>query len=159
MMLLVTAFGLGLVFNAAPGPVSAETIRRGVGAGFRPALAVQIGSLAGDALWAVLGLAGVGLLVQLEALRAPMTIAGIAYLLWLAREAWRAGASEFTVNMDDPVARREKALRSGVLLSLTNPQNVAYWAAIGSALGAVGVQDPAAADYAAFFAGFMLASL
>lgn len=52
--------------------------------GFRPALAAQIGSLAGDALWAVLGLAGIGLLLQLEALRVPVGIAGALHLLWLA---------------------------------------------------------------------------
>ena len=54
------AFLLGLIFNAAPGAVFAETIRRGVDGGYRPALAVQIGSLAGDAAWALLGPAGIG---------------------------------------------------------------------------------------------------
>ena len=87
---LAAAFGLGLVFNAAPGPVFAETVRRGVGGGFRPALAVQIGSLTGDAVWAVLGLAGVGLLLQLHAVRYPVGIAGAIYLIWLAWESWRA---------------------------------------------------------------------
>ncbi len=53
------AFLLGLIFNAAPGAVFAETIRRGVDGGYQPALAVQIGSLAGDAAWAILGLAGI----------------------------------------------------------------------------------------------------
>jgi chemosensory pili system protein ChpE/L-lysine exporter family protein LysE/ArgO len=64
LSLFVAAFLLGLLFNAAPGAVFAETVRQGVRGGFRPALSVQLGSLAGDALWAVLGLAGVGLLVQ-----------------------------------------------------------------------------------------------
>ena len=59
LTLFTAAFLLGLVFNAAPGPVFAETVRRSLRGGFRPALAVQIGSLVGDALWAVLGLAGV----------------------------------------------------------------------------------------------------
>ena len=58
--LFISAFVLGLVFNAAPGAVFAETIRRGVCGGYRPALAVQIGSLVGDALWAILGLVGIG---------------------------------------------------------------------------------------------------
>jgi chemosensory pili system protein ChpE len=152
------AFGLGLVFNAAPGPVFAETVRRGVRGGFRPALAVQLGSLAGDAAWAVLGLAGVGVLAQLEAMRVPIGIAGIAYLLWLAFDAWRA-STEFAVDHTRREGHSRKALRSGVLLSLTNPQNIAYWAAMGSALGAVGVQQPTALHYASFFGGFMLSSI
>jgi chemosensory pili system protein ChpE/L-lysine exporter family protein LysE/ArgO len=45
------------------------------------------------------------------------------------------------------------------VLSLTNPQNVAYWAAIGTALGALGVQEPTASDYTTFFAGFMASSV
>ena len=159
LTLFAAAFLLGLVFNAAPGPVFAETVRRSLRGGFRPALAVQIGSLVGDALWAVLGLAGVGLLLQLELLRVPIGIAGVAYLLWLASDAWHASDSEWAASVARDSDVSHKALRSGVLLSLTNPQNVAYWAALGSALGAVGVPRPTAVDYSVFFAGFMLSSI
>ena len=62
--LLITAFLLGLIYNAAPGPVLAETIHRALIGGDRSVLAVQLGSLAGDALWAALGLVGVGHLRQ-----------------------------------------------------------------------------------------------
>jgi chemosensory pili system protein ChpE len=150
------AFGLGLLFNAAPGPIFAETVRRGIRDGFRSALAVQIGSIVGDAVWAVLGLMGVGLLLQLESLRLPIAIAGVAYLLWLAWEAWQESRRDFTVNAAGQT--RDKALKSGILLSLTNPQNVAYWAAMGSAIRAVGVTVPTPSDYAIVFTGFMLSS-
>ena len=159
LSVFAAAFGLGLVFNAAPGPVFAATLRHGVGGGFRPALAVQLGSLVGDALWAVLGLAGVGLLATLELLRLPIGIAGALYLLWLARDAWVASRLEFTLEGVDESESRDAALKSGMLLSLTNPQNIGYWAALGSALGAVGVHEPRSADYAVFFAGFMLSSV
>ena len=159
LSVFAAAFGLGLVFNAAPGPVFAATLRHGVRGGFRPALAVQLGSLVGDALWAVLGLAGVGLLATLESLRLPIGIAGALYLLWLARDAWVASRLEFTLEGVDESESRDAALKSGMLLSLTNPQNIGYWAALGSALGAVGVHEPRSADYAVFFAGFMLSSV
>ena len=67
--LFISAFLLGLIFNAAPGAVFAETVRQGVRGGYRPALGVQLGSLVGDALWAVLGLVGIGLLLLLDWLR------------------------------------------------------------------------------------------
>lgn len=156
--LFISAFLLGLIFNAAPGAVFAETIRQGVRGGYRPALAVQIGSLVGDALWAVLGLVGIGLLLQLEWLRWPIGVAGTLYLLWLARDSWRAAGVEFSLKGDAGVAQRS-ALRAGVLLSVTNPQNIAYWAALGSAMGAVGVHEPTVADYSVFFAGFMVSSV
>jgi chemosensory pili system protein ChpE/L-lysine exporter family protein LysE/ArgO len=158
LALFASAFALGLVFNAAPGAVFAETVRRGVRGGFRPALDVQLGSLVGDALWAVLGLAGVGLLMRLDTLRVPVAIAGIAYLLWLSLDAWRAAGREFELD-DGGGGERRGALRAGAMLSVTNPQNVAYWAAVGSALGAVGAFEPTAADHAVFFAGFMASSL
>ncbi len=156
--LFAAAFALGLVFNAAPGAVFAETIRQGVRGGYRPALAVQIGSLVGDALWAILGLVGIGLLLQLDWLRWPIGIVGTLYLLWLARDSWRAAGVEFSINGRD-VDTNKSALRTGALLSLTNPHNIAYWAALGSAMGAVGVHRPTTADYAVFFAGFMVSSV
>lgn len=158
--LFAAAFVLGLVFNAAPGAVFAETVRQGVRGGFRPAFAVQVGSLVGDATWAVLGLAGVGVLLQVEALRWPVGLAGVAYLAWLSWDAWRSASHEF--HLDTGGSSRtdaSRALRSGVTLSLTNPHNIAFWAALGSALGAVGVQQPTAADYGLFLSGFMASSV
>ena len=153
------AFGLGMLFNAAPGAIFAETVKVGVRGGFRPALAVQIGSLVGDVLWAVLGLAGIGLLLQLDALRVPIGLAGVAYLLWLSYDSWREAGTRFAVDARTSPNEVRRALRSGVLLSITNPQNIAYWAALGSALGAVGVAEPSIVDYGVFFAGFMAAAI
>lgn len=157
--LFFSALILGFVFNAAPGAVFAETIRQGVRGGFKPALAVQIGSLVGDALWAVLGLAGVGLLLQVEFLRFPIGIAGVLYLLWLASDAWQEANKELGAQAGRVVTYRREALRSGVLLSITNPQNIAYWAALGSAMGAVGIANPTASHYVVFFTGFMVSSV
>lgn len=159
LTLFFTALFLGFIFNAAPGAVFAETIRQGVRGGFKPALAVQIGSLAGDALWAVLGLAGVGFLLQLDFLRLPIGVASTLYLLWLAWDAWKEADKEFSVKAEQDIAYQQKALRSGILLSITNPQNIAYWAALGSAMGAVGIAEPTANHYLLFFAGFMVSSV
>jgi chemosensory pili system protein ChpE len=159
LTLFATAFALGLVLNAAPGPVFAETVRQGVRGGFRLALLVQLGSLAGDALWAISGLASVGLLWQLEPLRVPIGVAGVAYLLWLARDAWWAAQRELVSSVTPDGIRRRQALWSGGLLSLTNPQHLAYWVAIGSALGTIGLKQPTPGHYAVFFAGFMASSI
>ena len=158
-VLFVSAFFLGLVFNAAPGAVFAETVREGVRGGFSPALAVQLGSLVGDALWAVLGLAGVGLLLQLQYLQLPIGIVGVLYLLWLGYDSWSAASREFKVSYGKNQTQSRSALKRGILLSVTNPQNVAYWAALGSAMGALGVAEPLAVDYLIFFLGFMASSV
>jgi chemosensory pili system protein ChpE/L-lysine exporter family protein LysE/ArgO len=158
MTILFAAFLLGLVFNATPGAVFAETVRRGATGGFKAALAVQIGSLVGDATWAVLGLMGVGLLLQVDALKWPVGLVGAAYLIWLSWDSWKAASIAFSVNENQDEKARS-GLKSGVILSLTNPQNLAYWAALGSALGALGIADPGMQDYATFFSGFMIASV
>jgi chemosensory pili system protein ChpE len=159
LSLFISAFFLGLIFNAAPGAVFAETVRQGVRGGYRPAFAVQVGSLVGDALWAILGLVGVGLLLQLDMLRWPVGVAGVAYLLWLAWDSWKAASQEFHIDASAPSASRKTALRAGMLLSVTNPQNIAYWAAMGSAMGAVGIAAPQPLDYGIFFGGFMASSV
>lgn len=158
--LFAAAFVFGLIFNATPGAVFAETVRRGALGGFRNAFAVQLGSLVGDASWAVLGLLGIGLLLQIEALRWPLGLAGALYLLWLARDSWLSATR--LLESAEGLARLplvRESLRSGVLLSITNPQNIAFWGAIGGALGAAGVMQPDASDYVTFFSGFMSASI
>ena len=154
--LLGMAFLLGFIFNATPGAVFAETIRHGMSGGYRAALSVQFGSLVGDAAWAALGLAGIGLLLQADSLKIPVGIAGAGYLAWLAWDSWRASRSEAEIMVPNQGAR---AMRSGVVLSLSNPQNVAYWAALGSAFGALGISNPDRIDYTLFFLGFMGSSL
>jgi chemosensory pili system protein ChpE/L-lysine exporter family protein LysE/ArgO len=158
LSLLAMAFGLGLLLNAAPGPVFAETVRRGIGGGFRPALAVQAGSIGGDAAWAIVGLVSIGLLLQLDALRVPIGVAGSIYLVWLAVDSWRSSRHEFSLAAPGVKNHRE-GLTAGLLLSLTNPQHLAYWAAIGSALGSLGVTHPTFGHYAIFFAGFLASSV
>lgn len=86
-MVFISAFLFGVAFCLSPGAVLAETLRRGLLHGFRPALMVQVGSLAGDALWALLGLAGLTLLLAQDAVRVPLTLACAVYLAWLG---WRS---------------------------------------------------------------------
>jgi len=154
----VFAVGIGLAFNAAPGAVSAESLRRGVAGGFRPAFAVQVGSLVGDAVWAVLGLAGVAALLAVPAVRVPVALAGCVVLARLGIQAVRAAVRP----ADGPVApasTRRSALAAGASLSLGNPWNVVYWSgAAGAVTGVLGV-DAGPVALGVFLAGFMVSSL
>jgi chemosensory pili system protein ChpE/L-lysine exporter family protein LysE/ArgO len=159
LMLFASAFVLGLVFNAAPGGVCRNRAPR-CARRLSPCAGGAAGLLVGDASWALLGLAGIGLVMQVDALRWPIGLAGAAYLLWLSWDSWQAARTEHRLDASATAAATQKqALRRGMALSLTNPQNLAYWAAMGSALGAVGVTQPGASDYGLFFAGFMTSSL
>ncbi|WP_457788793.1 LysE family transporter [Pseudomonas sp. PL-6] len=154
----LAAMLLGFVFNAAPGAVFSETLRRGLRDGYRPALLVQIGSLVGDATWAALGLTGLALLLDSAQIRYPLTLASALYLAWLGYQSLR-DAHRPTQPSDDGQVAAGSAFAAGATLSLTNPQNIVYWAAMGGAMAAIGVAQPTPTHLAVFFAGFMVSSL
>lgn len=151
-----TAFVLGLAFCAPPGAVMAEAIRRGMQRGFRGALLTEIGSLAGDATWAGLALSGVAYLAASRPVSMVLTALGVALLFALAgralRDAW-AG----TVPAAHALARGGD-LAAGAALSLSNPQNIAFWLGMGGgAVAALGADRQQLLT--TFFAGFILACL
>jgi chemosensory pili system protein ChpE len=157
LAIFLAAMLFGLAFCASPGAVFSETLRRGLTGGFRSALLVQLGSLIGDAVWALIGLTGLVLLLTEEGVRLPLTIACAAYLAWLGvqglRDAWRPQAQE----TDHAPGRN--AFGAGALLSLSNPKNVVFWGALGSALAGIVEGTPSSQQMVVFFAGFMVASL
>ena len=152
------ALVFGFVFCLSPGAVLAETLRRGLLHGFTPALLVQVGSLVGDAVWAVIGLTGIALLIQQDAVRVPLTIACALYLAWLGvqslMDAWRLPQADST-----PAGSSKNALAVGAAISLANPKNIVYWGALGSALSGIVGATPSHGQTLMFFAGFMLASV
>ena len=158
MIFFIQAFILGLLFNAAPGVVFTETIKRGINGGFFPALYVQIGSLAGDAIWAILGLLGIGLLLNIDILKYPLSIIGIIYLIYLAYDSFISSNVKYEKIVVSK-SIKNNALKSGVFLSITNPQNIAYWAALGSSFGALGIAEPQTSHYFIFFFGFISSSI
>ncbi len=76
--LIITACVLSFVYSAAPGAVNTEAVRRGLQRGFVPSFLVQIGAVLGDLVWAMIGLAGVALLLQVLPVRIMLGIAGVA---------------------------------------------------------------------------------
>jgi threonine/homoserine/homoserine lactone efflux protein len=158
LSVFASALLLGLVFNAAPGAVFAESLRRGIAGGFAPAFAVQIGSLIGDFTWAILGLAGVAALFTLPHVETPLALAGAALLLWLGFQSLRDALSPIPA-FDPRAPRHGDAFAVGAALSLSNPMNVTYWAALGGTITALGVADPGWTAFAVFLAGFMASSL
>ncbi|NVZ22569.1 LysE family transporter [Pseudomonas costantinii] len=152
------ALVFGFVFCLSPGAVLAETLRRGLLHGFTPALLVQVGSLVGDAVWAVIGLTGIALLIQHDAVRVPLTVICALYLAWLGVrsliDAWHLPQVCST-----PASSGQNALAVGAAISLANPKNIVYWGALGSALSGIVGTTPTHGQTLMFFAGFMFASV
>lgn len=126
LAIFLAALLFGFAFNISPGAVFSETLRRGLTGGFRPALLVQLGSLIGDAVWALLGLTGLALLLGYEQVRMPLTLVCAAYLAWLGvqglRDAWNPPLAAENVG-----EQGRNAFGAGAAISLSNPKNLVYW--------------------------------
>ena len=146
---------IAISFSAPPGPVTMETIRRGLRGGFGPALRVQLGSIIGDVTWCSLALLGLAPLVQIVWVRAVLAVAGVGLLLTLGalgiRDAFRAPIVQST----EASGPRRGAFRSGMAISMANPMAVGYWLSVGGALVAAGVVGANGAQTASFITGFV----
>lgn len=157
IQLFLSALGLGLAYCATPGAVNAESLRRGVARGFWPALLVQLGSLIGDVLWALLALTGTAFLVQSGSARLVLGIAGGCFLLRLAwsalRDAWIGAEPQAA----ETAARGD--FLTGAFFSLTNPFAVAFWLGVGGGIIATTTAHPHLGTLALFMGSFTLGAL
>lgn len=156
---------MGIAFAAPPGIVTAETLRRGVARGFPAALAVQLGSLVGDAAYCLLALAGVAVLVQNPITQRALGLISVVFLLYLAITGiyaeLRTTHFDSTNRLsDEPTIRPEgrNSFFTGVFLSLTNPWAIGFWLSLGGTLASYGAMESGNA-MALFFGSFFGACL
>ena len=157
--LFFSATALGFLFNAAPGAIFTESLRRGLKRGFKSALYVQFGSLVGDLIWAVIGLGGAAILFEFDAIKMPMAIFGGVLLAWLAFNSFvdatkKIPSINLTLKQDD-----KTELMVGAALSLSNPINITYWAGMAGTIATLGVKEPTGQAFIVFLVGFMLSSI
>ena len=156
---------MGIAFAAPPGAVTAETFRRGARGGFALALGVQLGSLVGDATYALLALAGLAALAQNPTLQFALGAFGALFLMYLAWSSFQTAIAPIVVTprgeaqmVGSSAARKDEtrgAFVSGMAISLANPWAIAFWLSLGGALASLGVASASMPQIATFFASFM----
>jgi threonine/homoserine/homoserine lactone efflux protein len=157
--LFFSAMALGFFFNAAPGAIFTESLRRGLKGGFKSALYIQFGSLVGDLIWAVIGLGGAAILFEIDAIKMPMAIFGGVLLAWLAFNSF-LDATKKIPSINLTLKQDEKTeLMVGAALSLSNPINITYWAGMAGTIATLGVKEPTGQAFIVFLVGFMLSSI
>lgn len=156
--LFLTAFGLGIAFSAPPGVVTALAVQRGLAHGFGAALSIELGSLIGDAAWALIALTGAAYLTQSPIVRAALATGGAALLWWLAWGALRSATGKPAPLQSAPPTV-SGGFASGAVISLSNPFAVAFWLGVGGSMVGGGAAHPGPAHYVAFFSGFMAAAV
>lgn len=150
-ILTLSAVGLGVAYAAAPGAVNTEAIRRGLARGPRSTFLIEIGSLIGDSLWAVLAITGVALLGRHLAVQVVLGIAGGTFLL---RMAWNALHDAWLDLQPATSPRRARGdFATGAFFGLANPVGLAFWSGLGSGVAAMGISG---VGYIFFFAGFFV---
>ncbi len=152
---VLTGAMIAISFSAPPGPVTMETIRRGLRGGFSPALNVQLGSIIGDFMWFMLAMIGLGQLAQIAIIRGALAVIGVGLLLYLGccgiRDAFKAAKLEHGGVIDS----KRGAFRSGMAISIANPMAIGYWLSIGGTLVATGVAGQSGGQTASFVFGFV----
>jgi chemosensory pili system protein ChpE len=155
--LVLSSVVLAIAFCAPPGVVTAEAIRRGVARGYWPALRVELGSLIGDATWAIIALAGAAFVVQNTVARLFLGLVGTLFLLYLAWHALRDARQGGTPQFEHTTARGDFA--AGAFLSLGNPFAIAFWLGVSGSVITASVPSPQAIHFVVFFLSFMLGGL
>ena len=159
IMLFVAAFFLGLIFNAAPGACRRKPFARAcagvVSPGTGGAARSLVGTPCGPYFWsgghrAVVATLRLASLAHWRGGRLLLALAGSRFVAGGGEELTLSQARRWDLAAVGRACRRAAVGDQSA--------NVAYWAALGSAMGAVGVHEPTAADLASF-AGFMVSSV
>ncbi|AIO64983.1 LysE family translocator [Burkholderia oklahomensis] len=164
--MLSDGFFLSLSLCLDIGLVNVAMLSLTLSHGFRPGFWLGVGSCVGDLVYAALALAGMAVLLQFEAVRWIVWLGGGAVLLFLtwkmAREALFPEPAHDAVDDDTPAAPiRASTWRNfarGMLLAMSSPSAILWFAAVGGALIAkAGATTPATASV--FLSGFFLGGL
>lgn len=128
--------------------------------GFVKGLWLGVGTCFGDLIYALLAMAGMAVLLQYEAVRYVLWLGGTAVLCWFsARMVMSAMASGAALkNQEQQAAQSNRALvLRGMLLAMSSPTAILWFAAVGGAIIARQGADLASAS--AFLSGFFVAGV
>jgi threonine/homoserine/homoserine lactone efflux protein len=155
-MMMIEGMLLGLVYVLTPGPVTTETVRRSLRGGAQAALAVQLGAVGGDLIYAILVMIGLSNFLTHTVVQPVAGLLGATLLLYLGVSALR-GWDSFDDRDQLAPGRPDGAPASlwrqtgvGLIVSLLNPFAPGFWLTVGSTV---------AAFAPVWLAGFLLGSL
>jgi L-lysine exporter family protein LysE/ArgO len=142
------------------GVVNVAMITLALQRGYWPGFKLGLGSCVGDLIYALLALAGMTTLLQFVAVRWVMWLGGGAVLLWLTVKMLRSALAHSGQALPVGGAEQDGSAQfwKGVLLALSSPSAIVWFAAVGGALiartGSAGWQGTGL-----FLTGFFCAGL
>jgi threonine/homoserine/homoserine lactone efflux protein len=120
--------GFGLILQVSVGPVFIAVLHKGVAQGFRHAFSMVWGVALVDGLYILLSLLGISALLQIEAVRTAVGLAGVLLLLYFGVRYLRAPAK--TAISEHSTDSLWKSFTFGAGLTLTNPLTILFWAGV-----------------------------
>jgi putative LysE/RhtB family amino acid efflux pump len=142
MHAIALGFGLGLVVAAAIGPISLLCIRTVLRGALGTGVAIGAGAAVIDATYALLGSLGAGQLLQIDALRLALGLAGAAVIAVLgARTLWSAFRVRLGGESDEEVASPRRAFLTSLAATASNPTTILSWAAVFAAASTASAVD------------------
>jgi len=149
---MVTTLLMVTVYVLAPGLVNVAIVRYSIHDGFRRGLAVGIGALCGDALYALLVLSGTSVFLSYLPLQILLSAGGMVVLFYMGVQALRPpnwqllDGSGYSFQPDGrlsnvrftnrrlPTADRRlvSAWGDGLLLVIANPLGVVFWSTLAT---------------------------
>jgi threonine/homoserine/homoserine lactone efflux protein len=140
--------GVYLAAVATPGPGVALVIARALGRGLNGLGWFIAGFVVGDIILMSLALSGLAFIAETYALAFEIVkYVGVAYLLWMAWQIWRAPVKETEIDPRTVPERPWKAFLSSLSLTLGNPKAIFFFLSIMPL-----VVDVAALDLTSFAA-------
>lgn len=162
LSLAALAFGVGLTGAMAPGPITALTITESARRGFRAGPLITLGHAMAEIVVVIALALGLSTVFQHSLVKGLIASLGGLVLIWMGSDVAR-GVLQGKLRLDTSAAELAPApasdhVRTGFLLSLSNPYWLIWWATVGAgfvvqglAFGVVGL--------AAVFLGHILSDL
>ncbi len=116
------------VLVASPGPGVFAIVARSMASGFRPALAMIIGIIAGDIIFLMFAICGLSFVAQIMGeFFLIIKICGGVYLIWLGLKIWFSKPLEIE---SKPLYKKQSYVGyiiSGLLVTLSNPKVILFY--------------------------------
>lgn len=131
---ILLAFAAALsVAVAIPGPGIFAVVSCALGRGLREALALIAGIILGDLFYFTLAVLGLAALARsMGGFFFVIKLAGAAYLVWLGLKLWRQAPATMAASdkMAEPPRGFRRSLLGGLVVTLSNPKTIAFYAGL-----------------------------
>jgi threonine/homoserine/homoserine lactone efflux protein len=156
-LIMGTAFCIGLTGAVMPGPLLAVTVSQSIRRGFRAGPLIVLGHAILESILVVAVVLGCMGFLQDARVVDGMAVLGGVIMMWMAQGMIRS-AKGLSLNLDGSADAGMSPVAAGIVISLSNPYWIIWWATIGITYVFLGMKH-GGWGVLAFFVGHISADL